>query len=114
MIGTVVGKILDDLQAITEEAVARLNLMKEEELLQLADQREELVKALEPYRSHVTPENREQIAYILGFDSLILNRMSSLKNEAGQWMQKQGTIKTQQNAYHSAYAMNSMFIDHKN
>lgn len=109
-----VGKILDDLQAITEEAVARLNLMNEEELLQLADQREELVKALESYRHHITPENREQIAYVLGFDALILKRMSFLKNEAGQWMQKQGTIKTQQNAYHNAYAMNSVFIDHKN
>ncbi len=114
MTATEVGKILDDLQAITEEAVARLNLMNEEELLQLADQREELVKALEPYRTNITLENRTQIAHILGFDSLILSRMSFLKNEAGQWMQKQGAIKSQQNAYHNAYAMNSVFIDHKN
>jgi len=109
-----VGKILDDLQAITEEAIARLNVMHEEELLQLADRREELVKALEPHRSDITPENRAQITHILGFDSLIISRMNFLKNEAGQWMQKQGAIKSQQNAYHNAYAMNSVFIDHKN
>ncbi|MCQ4088815.1 hypothetical protein [Saccharibacillus sp. JS10] len=114
MIATEVGQILDKLQEITEEAIARLDLMNEEELLQLAGQREELVKALEVHRPKITPEHRVQIAYILGFDSLIINRMSFLKNEAGQWIQKQGAIKSQQNAYHNAYAMNSVFIDHKN
>ncbi|GGN93213.1 hypothetical protein [Saccharibacillus kuerlensis] len=106
-------QLLDKLQFITEDAISRLETMDSEALEALAAQRQALVTAIEPYRHSINEVDREQIAYILKFDALILARMNSLKNEAAEWMQKQGTIRTQQSAYQHGYAMNSMFIDHR-
>ncbi|NGZ76116.1 hypothetical protein [Saccharibacillus alkalitolerans] len=113
MAEAVVKKLLNELQSITEDAISRLNTMDSDELELLANRREELVLSIEEYRNSINEENREQIAYILSFDMTILKRMLFLKNEAGEWMHKQGAIRTQQSAYQNAYSLDSMFIDHR-
>ncbi|MGV2884494.1 hypothetical protein [Paenibacillus taichungensis] len=105
--------ILDELRFITEDAVSRLQVMDEEELLQLANQRQDLVDSFITMKEKVTEADREQIAYILSYDPVIVARMEYLKQEAGNWLQRQGSIKQQHNAYQQNYAVDSWFIDHR-
>lgn len=114
MVKRLAEEILDELQLITEEAVAQLNSLGEEELLQLSETRERLVNEFQCHKPHLTPQNRQQIEYILSFDSLITKRMQFLKDEAGAWLQRRGSAKQQLNAYQQQYAANSWFIDHRN
>lgn len=107
-------EILNELQLITEEAVANLNSLEELNLLQLSEVREKLVNEFQCHKPHLTPHNRQQIEYILSFDSLIIKRMQFLKDEAGAWLQRRGSAKQQLNAYQQKYAVDSWFIDHRN
>lgn len=113
MIVAEVQQLLSALQAITEDAVANLITMDTEALEHLADQRQAIVDQLETHRNDIDQEDRKQIAYILSFDFLILERMNLLREEAGEWIQKQGAIKTQHSAYQSAYSVDSLFFDRR-
>ncbi|WP_336782141.1 hypothetical protein [Paenibacillus illinoisensis] len=106
--------ILNELQLITEEAVAQLNLLEEEELLKLSENRERLVNEFQCHKASLTPQNRQQIEYILSFDKMIVKRMQFLKDEAAAWLQRRGSAKQQLNAYQQQYAADSWFIDHRN
>nr|WP_154894885.1 hypothetical protein [Paenibacillus xylanexedens] len=107
-------EILDELQYITENAVTHLNVLQEEELLQLAEKREKLVDEIQSHKANLNQQNREQIEYILSFDSKIVKRMQFLKDEAGDWLLRRGSAKQQQNAYQQQYAVDSWFIDRRN
>lgn len=108
-----IKSILDELKSLTEDAASRLQTMDEEELLRLANQRQTLVDLFITMKDQVTEDDREQIAYILSFDPAIVERMEFLKQEAGKWLQRQGSIKQQRNGYQQNYAVDSWFIDHR-
>lgn len=108
-----VRSVLDVLENLTKEAVSRLQDMDEDELLDLANLRQDLVDSFIMMRDQVTDADREQISYILSFDSLIISRMEFLKQEAGNWLQRQGSIKQQHTAYQQNYKVDSWFFDRR-
>ncbi|MEJ8305967.1 hypothetical protein [Saccharibacillus sacchari] len=108
-----VTSLLDQLQFLSEQTMERLEEMDEEEFEQFSELRQQLTERLLFIRSDVTDQDRERIQYILKFDEPILHRMQVLKDEAGHWMEQQGKIKVQKGAYQQAYAVNSMFFDHR-
>ncbi|CAM4392416.1 hypothetical protein [Saccharibacillus endophyticus] len=108
-----VKSLLDQLQFMAESTIERLDEMDEEDFEHFADLRQQLTERIVSARSEITDQEREQISYILKFDQPILQRMQSLKDEAGHWMEQQGKIKVQKGAYQQAYAANSMFFDHR-
>lgn len=105
--------LLGKLQEITEEAVQHLDQWDHEEFTRMTETREEIMKELQLLRSEINDQHREMIQNILGFDSSILRRMHQLKDEAGEWTQKQGVIRVQQNAYHQSYMIDGLFIDQR-
>lgn len=105
--------LISELENMTRLVVEKLPEMDEEALEQFTNQREELVRRMEPYHSAMSESNKRQIGEILKHDPIILERMYSLKNEAGDWMERRKSIRVQQNAYLHASQPDSYFIDHK-
>ncbi|WP_238807886.1 hypothetical protein [Paenibacillus sp. EKM212P] len=68
---------------------------------------------MQPYQPSLTENDKQKIRGILSNDSVILQRMHVLKDEAGHWMEKRGAIRVQQHAYQQAYSVDSLFIDHR-
>ncbi|ASR45615.1 hypothetical protein B4V02_02260 [Paenibacillus kribbensis] len=108
-----VQALIQALKEMTIEMTKRLSIMEEEELVTFVDRRQEIVHAMEKYRTSLTEEDKQEIGLILDMDGPILKRMNKLKDEAGSWMEKKGNIRIQQNAYQRAYSVDSLFIDHR-
>ncbi|KAF6634855.1 hypothetical protein H6F38_08835 [Paenibacillus sp. EKM208P] len=105
--------LLDELQHMTEAVLFNLLNLSEEEFEQFTDQRQHIVEQMESYQTSMTDNDKQKIRDILSHDSVILQRMHVLKDEAGHWMEKRGSIRVQQHAYQRAYAVDSLFIDHR-
>ncbi|MGG4216669.1 hypothetical protein ABEW32_00420 [Paenibacillus jamilae] len=105
--------LLDELQHMTEAVLSNLLNLGEEEFEQFADQRQRIVEQMQSYQPSLTENDKQKIRDILSNDSIILQRMHVLKDEAGQWMEKRGAIRIQQHAYQQAYSVDSLFIDHR-
>lgn len=105
--------LLNRLQQMTEEVRDSLLEMNGEEFEQFVVKRENVVEQLEPYRTTMSDANKQRIGIILSHDSEILHRMYALQDEAGKWLEKRGSIREQKQAYQQAYAIDSMFIDHR-
>ncbi|MDY8044719.1 hypothetical protein ACYCSE_06685 [Paenibacillus sp. SEL1] len=105
--------LLEELQHKTEAVLVNLLNLNEEEFEQFADQRQRIVEQMQPYQLSLTEHDKQKIRNILSHDSIILQRMQALKDEAGHWMEKRGAIRVQQHAYQQAYSVDSLFIDHR-
>lgn len=105
--------LLEELQHRTEAVLSNLMNLSEEEFEQFADQRQRIVEQMQSLQPSITENNKQKIRDILSHDSVILQRMHALKDEAGHWMEKRGAIRVQQHAYQQAYSVDSLFIDHR-
>lgn len=103
---------LNQLDQLTQDIISRLNFITEEEMLDFVDKREAIVEQLQSYRDVVTDQDRVDIQKIVDCDSLIMNKLNSFKDQAGNWLEKQGSIRNQHTAYHQSYVTDSFFIDH--
>lgn len=104
--------LLKELDQLTQEIVSHLHVISEEEMLDFIDQREAIVQQMQSYRDAVTDQDRIDIQKILDCDLLIMNKLNSFKDQAGNWLEKQGSIRSQHTAYHQNYVTDSFFIDH--
>jgi hypothetical protein len=105
--------LLEELQHKTEAVLSNLLNLSEEEFEQFADQRQCIVEQMQSFQLSITENDKQKIRDILSNDSVILQRMHVLKDEAGHWMEKRGAIRVQQHAYQQAYSIDSLFIDHR-
>ncbi|WP_411348136.1 hypothetical protein [Paenibacillus sp. WLX2291] len=105
--------LLHQIEQLTSNVLITLHEMSEEQFEQFSIQREELIKELEMHRMYINKEHRIQIKKILDNDPIILQRMTFLKEEAGQWLEKKTAVRTQHNAYQHAYTLDSVFVDHR-
>lgn len=108
-----IQNLLNELQQITEEASNNKHEMNEEQFEQFVVKRQNIVERLEPFRVLLSDADKQQIGTILSYDSVILQRMHTMKNIAGEWLEKRGSIREQKNAYQQVYAIDSLFIDHR-
>ncbi|MBY0220431.1 hypothetical protein H7K30_28065 [Paenibacillus illinoisensis] len=113
MMGQQIEMLLDELQRTSRNAVSQLYVWDEEQFTLFVEKRQAIFEQLESFHSKIVDSHREKIKDILSSDDLILQRMHQLKDEAGNWMQKQGKIRTQQNAYQHAYMTDGLFIDQR-
>lgn len=102
-----------ELRCLSRATIQAIGFLDEDQLLSFANRREEIVKAMEPYRAYVTDEMREQIATLLLEEQVILNRMTDIRTEAADWLKLRSGIRVQQNAYQSIYDADSIFIDYR-
>lgn len=107
------ASLLIQLRDLTSEIIMRLPTIDEEELITFVEQRGILIENMEKYRSNVGTEEKQLISELLDADPLILKKLNDFKKEAGYWLEKQGTIRVQQNAYQHHYINDSFFVDHR-
>ncbi|WP_025688193.1 hypothetical protein [Paenibacillus zanthoxyli] len=107
-----IQQLLVHLKEITDLILQRLDEITEEEFERFTEDREELVRKLETFRAEIDDNHKSQIHALLGNDHLILARMQKLKDEAGQWLEKKGAIRIQQQAYQKMYSPDSWFVDY--
>ena len=106
-----IQQVLIKLVSLTDQMVDRLSEVTYEELESFTEKREALVQQLLLLQEKPTEDEKNQIVTILSYDPLIKSRMEFFKNEASDFLEKQGAIKAQQVAYQSAYIPDSLFID---
>lgn len=80
--------LLEELQHRTEAVLSNLLNISEEEFEHFADQRQRIVEQMQSYQLSLTEHDKQKIRDILSNDSVILQRMHVLKDEAGHWMEK--------------------------
>ncbi|MFD1885614.1 hypothetical protein [Paenibacillus wenxiniae] len=107
------SSLLEQLHVLSVGIIERLNIISDEELFSFIDEREVLIKRMEMYRAELTEEHKVQISELMNMDPIILNKMDQIKQEAGQWLERQGTIRNQQHAYHQHYVTDSFFVDRR-
>ncbi|MFE4712070.1 hypothetical protein ACFRAM_14470 [Paenibacillus sp. NPDC056722] len=108
------NKYIGQLEQITLQLIESIDQSTSEQLAEFAELREQLVFSIEESNDSLTTELKHRISTLSEFDHIILSKMNQFKQDASDWLSKQGAIKVQKNAYNSSYAVNSMFIDWKN
>ncbi|MCK6075675.1 hypothetical protein [Paenibacillus silvae] len=111
---TISGEYIDCLYDLTLQVIHRLDVINYEEMASFVDQRESLVNNMKADGIQLNESDKAKVEQLLEYDQILINKMSLLKNEAASWLNKQGTIRVQKNAYSSNYAPDSLFFDMKN
>lgn len=108
------SELLEMIRRDTGEALNRMYDWSEEDFVEFIDRREELVLAMEPYRTQVNESYKRTISEILESDTLIRARMHFLKEEAAEQLRQFGGARVQQRGYLNQYTMDGLFIDKRN
>ncbi|MDM5281332.1 hypothetical protein QUF95_28625 [Paenibacillus silvae] len=99
---------------LVAHTAAQVKDLNENQLLDFVDQRDVIAKEMEPLQSVITDKHRAQIQELLQTEVVILERMQDIKQEASEWLERRGNIRSQQSAYQRSYAIDGTFIDYRN
>lgn len=110
---TQLKRLIIQLKEITNTTLERLPSLNDADFIAFVNERQKIVGDMEVFRPIVTEEDKEEIRLVLNSDPAILKRMNEIKDEAGHWLEKQNSIRNQQNAYMQGYSMDSLFIDYR-
>ncbi|MGF7050602.1 hypothetical protein J2T13_005152 [Paenibacillus sp. DS2015] len=106
-------KYITELEELTAALLQRIEEVGYEELAMFSEQRARIILHMEQDQAVFAAEDEERLRKLCGYDEVILSTMNSLKQEASEWLLKQGAIKEQKTAYGANYDMESLFVDHK-
>lgn len=103
------------LEDLTQSIVSRLNQSSYEEMSSFVEQRQVLIDSINEWISNglVSSSQKHRLASLLQIDALILGRLNTLKEEAGNWLQQRGQAKVQRNVYDSGYTPDSILMDRR-
>lgn len=97
----------------TMKLVSYIDSTETEQLLNLIELRENVIRALGA-QDNLSTEERDILREIVRFDDLIASRMMVLKDETANKLNNLKRTKVQKNKYEQAYISESYFIDKKN
>ncbi len=107
--------LVHSLQAITENMVAQLDYVTEEQIIFFIDQREQLVQQLQ--QIEITEADREKygsiVQGVLKHDTVITNKLEELRSGASDDIQKVNVARVQNTAYSAPYIQDSYYFDKK-
>ncbi|MGN7359311.1 hypothetical protein ACTHPF_16140 [Paenibacillus sp. SAF-054] len=108
--------IITRLEELTESVAAQLQFISSDDLSAFVEERQHLIDEINllKQQSPYTQAQEERLRKVIQFDAVILNKMSSLKVEAAEWLQNRGQAKMQRNAYEAAYTPDSFLMDKRN
>ncbi len=104
-----------ELERLNHSVIENLQEIPYEKLVEFTELRQDVVEKMMA-RACMSPLNTEQkhrISEIVATDSLIRNRMETLKEEASKWLQQRGLAKTRRNAYEVTYNLDSVLMDQR-
>lgn len=104
---------IQSLESLTSNLIQQINSLDYEQLEEFVEIRESITnKILSVLNdSKLTEEQKLRLKTILKNDTVILDKMRSLKDEAREWTIRQNQIKAQHNAYDSRHATDSILMD---
>ncbi|MNI03249.1 hypothetical protein D3C87_558890 [compost metagenome] len=107
--------LISSLEDLTHSVVSRIQYISSEDLEVYVEERQQIIDEITSLKQQVpyTPDQKERLNHIVKQDSIILGRMSSLKNEASNWLLQRGQAKVQRSAYEAAYTPDSMLMDRR-
>ena len=108
-----VSKLIQELVSLTEDIIQRLDHISYEELADFSDTREKLVEEMLVKQSDLTHSDKQTLRSLSQYDNQILSKMKFFKDEASNWLLRQGERREQQSAYKINYTPDSMFLDFK-
>ncbi|MFM9279944.1 hypothetical protein [Paenibacillus jiagnxiensis] len=97
-----------------QRIIAHVKELDENQLIEFVEQRDEIVKQMEPFQSAITDDLRRRIQEMLHNEKVIVERMQEIKQEAAEWLERRGNIRSQQSAYQRSYTIGGSFIDYRN
>lgn len=84
-----------------------------EAFVELTDLREQLMENVTERQAKLTSEQQASLRRLLELDSIILQHMHALKNEAEQGLGRIQQSNRQRDAYQPQYDVGSIMFDHK-
>lgn len=104
---------IDRLEKITYHTVNQVEAMTYEEFEQFVGNRQVIIDELETILNvrKADDQQKQRLNQILRHDSLILNKMNVLKQEAYSKIQQRNQAKVQRNAYETAYVPDAFLMD---
>lgn len=107
---------IEKLEELTQQIVSKLEHISYEEISGFVDRRQILIDNILVCvsRNSVSHSQRERLETLLHLDSVIMERMIKLKDEAGEWLLQRGQAKAQRNVYEAAYSPDSILMDRRN
>ena len=108
--------LLMELEALTLDMIRKLDRITYVDMVDFVELRQDLHDRIAAKRDEIgtlTINQQQVLSTILEQGSDIITKMTEFKNEAGEWLERNGKIKTQKIAYQSAYSADSYFIDWK-
>ncbi|MEK4363621.1 hypothetical protein MKX68_14230 [Paenibacillus sp. FSL M8-0212] len=110
---TLIDNLLSQLSELTQSFIKDLEIQDSDHVEQFVQERELLVQQLHEVLDveEMSDMQKEALKKVLAYDKIIEQRMSSLKNEAQEWLLQRNTAKTQRTVYESKYASESYLMD---
>ncbi|WP_054957473.1 hypothetical protein [Paenibacillus dakarensis] len=104
---------IQNLERLTNDFIQRINSLEYEQVEEFVENRESITESILSELSHstLTEAQKHRLKMLLQYDSMILGKMQSLKEEAREWTIRQNQIKAQHSAYESAYTTDSILMD---
>ncbi|WP_139996967.1 hypothetical protein [Paenibacillus paridis] len=103
---------LETLHKLTLKIAQRIDNTNIEELLSLVQLRDDAIESLNA-KSIISEVEQSLLQQIRKEDDLILSRMTALKDEAAEGLNKIAKIRIQKKTYEKMYAGDSYFFDKK-
>lgn len=107
--------LIHSLQAITDNMIAQLDHVTEEQIIFFVDQREQLVQQLQ--QIHITDAERQQyrsiVRGVLQHDNVITSKLEELRSGASEGIQKVNVARVQNTAYSTPFTPDSYYFDKK-
>lgn len=108
-------EFIEQLKQLTLQCAHHLEEMEVEDLEKFVAERELLIVKIRNCSLNESDRMRhkEDIALILRYDSVIVQRMNDLKSEAGKELTQATKARKQMSAYYAAYTPDSYYFDKK-
>lgn len=104
---------MDRLERVTLQALSKLEVLTEEELVAFVADREELIDAIKACQPIPGDEAtyRERVDRILQYDAIIVQKMEWFRQQSDIEIHKIQNAKKQKLAYDAGYTMDSVLFD---
>ncbi|MDR6726544.1 hypothetical protein J2W91_005065 [Paenibacillus amylolyticus] len=102
-----------ELEEITLQLVSKLEHVTYEELADFVEFRQPIVDQINQIvlKRELTFYEKERLQALLQYDSIIMVRMTVLKNEAGNWLTQRKQATRQRSVYEATFTPDSFLMD---
>lgn len=111
-------ELLNELQVLTEEVLNQLQDADDEVLLdfvgargKIIDRMEQVLKSSE--QSTMTEDQKRRLQDLRSKDTMVIERMTAIKDDAAAWLERRNQSKMQRSAYDMNITPDSILFDYK-